>query len=502
MQCALDKFTQAPQEALFLASEILRNIHRLRRGILVLGLAHLLDVPVDIISQNHEDPGQIVFDCFEESQVHVGVLDDVDHAFLRLAAELVDILLQHAVGLLRVAGQHSQIRPGVSEGGAEQLGHQKRRRVADPLVSLRKDDLQHGLVLIRALVISDGRILGEVDAPGTAQVVVVAHVQIAGGGNLHACAHLGDLQIHHGAGADQFFFFADFIGAQLPVIMPVVVLVRGAVQHAADLRRDGVDAVVFAVVNHELSRHHQLGDVLEKSGVNGLCLQLFVLHHEEGILQGVGEALIENSAGNAVVVDPFGDHVFIHPGAVDDSDDILADIGVAVDQIGEGAVNIPRRIAENAQLVGDVILLDRLLRHHQNQTDHRVALGFGIMRCHRGHGVGVGHENAAVAPHVVPHEIVLGDDIDKTLLAAAGQVGPQGGEEVAELIFHDDEGLAALSGSPQVGGKLQAVLQRRLLVRQMGIAADLGVVLSGEPADIAHGHLLLAVPEHLPDLVL
>ena len=467
-------------------------------------LAQLLRVPLQVVQDQLKQHRQLALDRLEQTEIQRTVFDDVNvRVILRdRAVEPVDHVVEHTGDIVPVAKRDRDVLPPVREHGAQRLRQQQANGEADVLLHVREANAQDRLVFVAALEHAAHFVRTEVDDSGRLQIVVAAHLQIAGGADAEAAADLGQLDVNNLARRDDRVRSRrrKMIGAQLAVVFARIIQVRRAVQHHAHLRRHTLDLIVLALVGHELPRQHTLRDVAEELRVHILG-GFFVLNNVVRIFQRARKILIERLLGDRKTV--FRARVV--PGIVADEvfhrQHTVVCIGVLADQLGQRCKHVISLDADQRKLRADLLLGERAVRHRDDQLDDRVALALDVIRHKRRHCVGVGHEQLPVAAHIVAQQIVLGEHVHKDLPGSAREIQAHGGKHIAKLVLDNQKLLLLGRRAPEVRHERQLLVERLLLAGNVHIPAQRGIKLPVDPLDVPHGGLGLAEPRHARDLV-
>ena len=162
-------------------------------------------------------------------------------------------------------------------------------------VCIRQSKAKHGFVFIFPAVVGNTGIIRQVNDSGAAQIIVVLKLKITVRRDGERTAFKSDLNIGKAPEPDNLRFGKESIGTHLAVIISLQILVRRAVEDAANLRRDHVDFIKLAAVNNCLTGHQDLGKMLKKPCVDIVGLQFFVLDDNKRVFERIGEVLIEGN---------------------------------------------------------------------------------------------------------------------------------------------------------------------------------------------------------------
>ena len=291
------------------------------------------------------------------------------------------------------------------------------------------------------------------------------------------------------------------VGAKLPVIAALGIGICRTVQHTAHLGVQRPDAVVLAALRQILPGQSHLCDLAEQTGIDILPAKLFVLDHIESVFQAVRKPEVKIARTDGIIIDVGGHKVLVqfllfchhHNGAVHK--------GVLPDKAAKFLVQVIGVAAHQIQFVLQPVFRNGRCSHHQDQAQDRIALRFGVAGGKVRHRPRIAEEELTVIPHVIPQQIIFRQYIDEGLLPPLRDIGAQGGKEIIELVLCNDKFRVPGLCAPQVAAKADVLIQSLLLIGQVGKFADLGVVLTGDPADILDRGFVLAVPVHPGDLI-
>ena len=479
-----------------------------------------LGMPLQVITDDTQDPVQIAFRCHQQAQIQLAVFNEINAAATDKSGNFQIV----GVGLLGLSGSNRhQIRLILCKQGAEHFVEQLGQGLGDLGIGIfRQVDTQNLLVIVAAL-----RDAVDSHFPAVGKVIAPIHMIICRGTDGEIRILLGQPQrsnlalIAHSLG---ILGSSDHIISHLAIGGSAGDMVGSTAHQHSAIRGDGKHFVILAAEGEELAGQISLEDLAPQFCAQIMAFALFVFGDVACVLQiaeqGLGEAGVADEVDGLHGADlhrklPLGaDGVDAKGLLLTGSDPAEYHIAQFIpfhqaNRLVHGTDLLPQGLLDifGGQIQEHQFVLQHIFRHlactqTQAQPHHHIAPGAGIV-CHDvGNGLGVCIKDRAVFCHVILQQILRRNDVDKALIFCPGGEVTFHLKHITGFIFHGDIAVFAHLCVPEVGGNLKMVVQTLLGHRQLSILQQIVVVLPYDPVHIHHREALAAVPLSLGYLIL
>ena len=476
-------------------------------------------MPIQIIAKNGENAVQVTLNGHQQTQIQLGILNDVDAVSALGTAQAVGSRLLHFTG----SNRHD-------------VGMVFRKQRTEYFVKQNNDGIAHPVSQALTGQIDPQNLLTAVNALGHtvdghlltgSKIVVLFHAPVSRGlhadvgsltgdrqtGNIHLVAHNG--RIRH---------VGQMVMAHLTVRGTAGNMVGRTAHQDLTAAGHAEHFVILAAKGKELTRQVFLEHMAAQLGTKVLLFALLVLGDITRILQ-IAQQKVDKFGIRNVIHAFHGsgvhgetalhaqnrrpEHGFdpvTHDGqqfvAVLVKGDRPQAAAAVTDFVPEILLQITDGKIGQDQLTADLCFTDHSGAHPQANTQHHIAHRGCVIGHNIGNGLGVGIEQVPVVRHVILEQILGGNDVNEALLCCTGGKFPLEFKHIAGFIFHGQVLVLLNFCIPWVVRNLEVFLHGFLRGRQVGIVQQIVVILPRDPMNIPHRECLAAIPPRFGNLIL
>ena len=290
--------------------------------------------------------------------------------------------------------------------------------------------------------------------------------------------------------------------SHLTVIFSAVNMIRRSADHNPAVGRNRLYFVVLACKCQELARNQRLEYMTVQFCSDIVLLAFFIFRNVICILKSAGKFRRLCLVFNSIILFRFRpdavsqQHFFEVNSEID-----FVDAAVLFYQLFKCINGRLKAYAADHQRVRDFFFAHLFSRHTHKQLQDCISLCSCIIRDNCRHSLRISNKRPRVLKHIIAQEIILADHIDKALLFCSCRKETDHFKQVLELILHNKERILRHSEIPEIRIHLKCLVEAFLADRQIRVAADLFIVLAGDPFHICYREFFSADPLRIRDLI-
>ena len=288
----------------------------------------------------------------------------------------------------------------------------------------------------------------------------------------------------------------------LTVIFSSVNVICRPADHNPAVWRNRLYFVVLACKRQELSRNQRLEDMTVQFCPDIVLLAFFIFRYVICIFKSAYEFRRLSLVFDGIIFFRF------RPDAV--AQQHFSEVNSEIDFVNTAVFpyQLFKRIngrlktyAADHQRVRDFFFAYLLSRHAHKQLQDRISLCSCIICNNCRHSLRICNKCPCILKHIVTQKIIFADYIDKSLLFCSCGEETDHFKQILELILHNKERILRHCKIPEIRVHLKCLIEAFLADRQIRVAADLFIILAGDPFHIRYRKFFSADPLRIRNLI-